>query len=116
MSQDRATTNLYPIKTHFKQGAIAWANGLAKNKLSQIICTSVGAYNCHWCQLQLKAFSNLVSSLEAGNVALGGSAASKGGGASRTAFPVGDWEQEKSCSLPFTRRGLGWGNEDSHGK
>ncbi|MHC0065345.1 hypothetical protein ACWATR_21015 [Nostoc sp. UIC 10890] len=48
----------------------------------------------HWCQLKLKAFSNLVSSLCAGNAALGGSAASKGGGASKMAFPAGDWERD----------------------
>ncbi|WP_251957839.1 hypothetical protein [Nostoc commune] len=41
----------------------------------------------HWCQLKQKTFSNLVSSLEAGNAALGGSAASKGGGASTTGIP-----------------------------
>ncbi|MBE8969558.1 hypothetical protein IQ277_26060 [Nostocales cyanobacterium LEGE 12452] len=54
----------------------------------------------HWCQLKLKTFSNLVSSLWAGNAALGGRAASKGGGAgagaSRTAFPAGDWERDKA--------------------
>ncbi|MDZ8085280.1 MAG: hypothetical protein RMY16_06745 [Nostoc sp. DedQUE12b] len=55
-----------------------------------------GYADSHWSQLKLNAFLNLVSSLEAGNAAPGGSAASKGGGASKTAFPVGDWERDNS--------------------
>ncbi|WP_334999247.1 hypothetical protein [Nostoc sp.] len=64
-----------------------------------IISRGVGHGTVHWCQFKLKAFSNLVSSVWAGNATLGGRAASKGGGASRTAFPVGDWERDKVQNL-----------------
>ncbi|MGJ5629302.1 hypothetical protein [Nostoc sp. CALU 1950] len=62
----------------------------------------------HRYQLKLQAFSNLVSSLWAGNAALGGSAASKGGGASRMAFPAGDWERDTRQYLKaFSRQAFG---------